>query len=176
GRCSIPVRRHWRLNERHYGDLQGKNKVESANIYGAEQVKSWRRGYSTPPPPLDYSDPRHPVHDPRYQYVAPGALPSTECLADVVTRLLPYFYDAIVPDMYQYGSVLVVAHGNSLRAVVKHLENIDDHAIESLDIPTGVPRSYVLDEDMRVKSGKYLGDPERIEAAAKAVAAQATKQ
>ncbi|MCL4433890.1 MAG: 2,3-diphosphoglycerate-dependent phosphoglycerate mutase [Actinobacteria bacterium] len=173
-RCWIPVRRHWRLNERHYGDLQGKHKVKSAETYGAEQVKAWRRGYSTPPPPLEYSDPRHPVHDTRYQHVAPGALPSTECLADVVQRMLPYFYDSIVPDIYRYGSVLVVAHGNSLRAMVKQLENIDDKAIENLNIPTGIPRRYILDEDMSLKSSTYLGDPEEIEAATEAVAAQAT--
>ncbi len=173
-RCWIPVRRHWRLNERHYGDLQGKNKHESTDIYGAEQVKTWRRGYSTPPPPVAPDDPRHPANDPRYHHVPTSALPATECLADVVSRMLPYFYDTIVADLYLYRSVLVVAHGNSLRALVKHLENISDRDIEGLDIPTGVPRRYILEENLEIKEVGYLGDPKKIEEATRAVAAQTT--
>jgi 2,3-bisphosphoglycerate-dependent phosphoglycerate mutase len=173
-RCWIPVRRHWRLNERHYGDLQGKNKQESTGVYGEEQVKVWRRSYSTPPPPVALDDPRHPVNDPRYHHVPASALPPTECLADVVSRILPYFYDTIVADLYRYRSVLVVAHGNSLRALVKHLEGISDREIEELDIPTGVPRRYVLEDSLEIKEAGYLGDPEKIKEAARAVAAQAT--
>ena len=155
-RCWIPVHRHWRLNERHYGDLQGKNKRESTEIYGEGQVKAWRRSYATPPPPVALDDPRHPANDPRYHQVPASALPSTECLADVVSRMLPYFYDAIVADLYQYRSVLVVAHGNSLRALMKHLENISDEDIEGIDIPTGVPRRYILEENLKIKEVAYL--------------------
>ncbi|HEY1635438.1 MAG TPA: phosphoglyceromutase [Acidimicrobiales bacterium] len=174
GRLWLPVRRHWRLNERHYGDLQGLNKKETAARYGAEQVKAWRRGYATPPPPLDPDDENHPRHDPRYRDLPPDVLPATECLRDVVDRLLPYWHDAIVPDLRSGRRVLVVAHGNSLRALVKHLEGISDEDIPALDIPTGIPRRYELDDDLAPRYAAYLGDPAAAEAAAQAVAGQAS--
>ena len=169
----IPVRRHWRLNERHYGALQGLNKKETADRHGAEQVHVWRRSYDTPPPPLDLDDERHPIHDPRYASLAPEQLPATECLADVVERMLPYWYDDIVPDLRAGRTVLVAAHGNSLRALVKHLDGIPDDEIPNLNIPTGIPLRYLLDKDLKVLERAYLGDPEAAEAAAAAVAAQA---
>lgn len=173
GRSYLPVRRHWRLNERHYGALQGLDKKETAERHGAEQLKAWRRGYATPPPPLSLEDPGHPVHDHRYAEVPPSALPSTECLADVVRRLMPYWEDAIAPDLVAGRTVLVVAHGNSLRALIKHLEGISDGDIAALDVPTGVPRLYELDRRLEVASARYLGDPEVIAAATEAVARQA---
>ena len=169
----IPVVRHWRLNERHYGDLQGLNKKETAEKHGQDQVHIWRRAYSTAPPPLDPGDDRHPMHDRRYRNLPPELLPATECLADVVERMLPYWYDAIVPDLTDGKTVLVVAHGNSLRALVKHLDGISDDEIPSLNIPTGVPLRYELDGDMRAVSSEYLGDPVAIAAAAESVAKQA---
>ena len=172
-RSWLPVRRHWRLNERHYGALQGLDKKETAELHGADQVFQWRRGYDTPPPALEASDERHPSHDIRYKQLPPDALPATECLADVVERMLPYWHDAIVPDLRTSRSVLVVAHGNSLRALVKHLDGISDEAIPELNIPTGAPLRYELDEDLSVVSSGYLGDPEAIAAAAEAVARQA---
>jgi len=173
GRPWLPVRRHWRLNERHYGALQGLDKRASSERFGAEQVKAWRRGYDTPPPALDPDDERHPSKDPRYRLVPPEALPLTECLADVVARMVPYWQDAIVPDLRAYKAVLVVAHGNSLRALVKHLEHISDEDIVSVDIPTGIPRRYRLDDSLQVKEAFYLGDPEAAKKAAAKVAAQA---
>ncbi|MDH5422705.1 MAG: 2,3-diphosphoglycerate-dependent phosphoglycerate mutase [Acidimicrobiia bacterium] len=172
-RSWLPVRRHWRLNERHYGALQGLDKKETSELHGSDQVFQWRRGYDTPPPALEPSDPRHPAHDPRYRHLSPDVLPATECLADVVERMLPYWHDAIVPDLRTSGSVLVVAHGNSLRALVKHLDGISDEAIPELNIPTGAPLRYELDDDLSVVSSGYLGDPEAIAAAAQAVARQA---
>ena len=172
-RSWLPVRRHWRLNERHYGALQGLDKKETAELHGADQVFQWRRGYDTPPPALEASDERHPAHDVRYKQLSPDVLPATECLADVVERMLPYWHDAIVPDLRTSGSVLVVAHGNSLRALVKHLDGISDEAIPELNIPTGAPLRYELDDDLSVVSSGYLGDPEAIAAAAEAVARQA---
>ena len=173
-RSWLPVRRHWRLNERHYGALQGLNKAETAAQHGAEQVHTWRRSYDIPPPPLELDDERHPVHDPRYAALAPEQLPATECLKDVVDRMLPYWYDVIIPDLRDTKSVLVVAHGNSLRALVKHLEDISDEEIPDLNIPTGVPRVYELGNDMRpTRDGRYLGDPDEIAKAAQAVANQA---
>ena len=172
-RSWLPVRRHWRLNERHYGALQGLDKKETAELHGADQVFQWRRGYDTPPPALEASDERHPSHDIRYKQLPPDVLPATECLADVVERMLPYWHDAIVPDLRTSGSVLVVAHGNSLRALVKHLDGISDEAIPELNIPTGAPLRYELDDDLSVVSSGYLGDPEAIAAAAEAVARQA---
>jgi 2,3-bisphosphoglycerate-dependent phosphoglycerate mutase len=173
-RLWLPVRRHWRLNERHYGALQGLDKKETAARHGAEQVKAWRRGYTTPPPPLDPDDTNHPRHDPRYRQLPPDVLPATECLRDVVVRLLPYWHDAIVPDLRAGRQVLVVAHGNSLRALVKHLEGISDEDIPSLDIPTGIPRRYELDDQLSPRRAAYLGDPAAAEAAAQAVAGQAS--
>ena len=169
----IPVRRHWRLNERHYGALQGLNKKETAERYGKDQVHEWRRSYSTRPPALAPSDDRHPSHDRRYADRAPEQLPSAECLADVVERMLPYWYDNIVPDLRSDRSVLVAAHGNSLRALVKHLDGISEEEIANLNIPTGIPAHYELDEHLQVVSRAYLGDPEAAAAAAAKVAAQA---
>jgi 2,3-bisphosphoglycerate-dependent phosphoglycerate mutase len=173
GRSYLPVRRHWRLNERHYGALQGLDKRETAALHGAEQVRAWRRGYRTPPPPLPRDHPSHPRADPRYRNVPPSALPDTECLADVVRRLRPYWEDAIAPDLFAGLTVLVVAHGNSLRALVKELEHIGDDEIVDLDIPTGIPRVYELSETLEPRSWRYLGDPEAARRAAEAVARQA---
>ncbi|HEX3947359.1 MAG TPA: 2,3-diphosphoglycerate-dependent phosphoglycerate mutase [Acidimicrobiales bacterium] len=177
GRGWLPVRRHWRLNERHYGALQGRNKKETAEQYGAEQVLAWRRSYDVPPPPLADDDPEHPAGDLRYRQVPASALPATECLADVVRRALPYWDDAIVPDLLAAGAtgggVLVVAHGNSLRALRKHIDGITDDAIVGLEIPTGIPYRYRLADDLSVVDAGYLGDPEAAKAAAEAVARQA---
>ena len=172
GQPWLPVRRSWRLNERHYGDLQGKNKRQTAEQYGDEQTHLWRRSYDVPPPPVSPDSPEHPRNDPRYRRLAPDVLPATECLKDVVARVLPYWYDALVPELRAGLVVLVVAHGNSLRALVKHLEAISDADIADLNIPTGVPRRYLLDDDLRVAEAGYLGDQAAIEAAAAAVAAQ----
>ncbi|RMG16727.1 MAG: 2,3-diphosphoglycerate-dependent phosphoglycerate mutase [Deltaproteobacteria bacterium] len=172
-RLWIPVHKHWRLNERHYGALQGLNKKETAREHGEEQVFVWRRSYDVPPPPLEPDDPRHPRHDPRYALLPPDLLPATECLADVVHRMLPYWYDAIVPDLRAGRRVLVCAHGNSLRALVKHLDGISDAEIPKLNIPTGIPLVYTLDGDLRAVSHRYLGDPEAARKAAEAVARQA---
>ncbi len=169
----IPVRRHWRLNERHYGALQGLNKKDTAVQYGPDQVHLWRRSYATPPPALERSDERHPCHDRRYMDLAPEQLPATECLADVVDRMLPYWYDAIVPDLRSGKHVLVVAHGNSQRALVKHLEGISDADIADLNVPTGIPAVYRLDTDLKVLEHGYLGDVSLAEEAAARVASQA---
>ncbi len=170
----IPVKRHWRLNERHYGALQGLDKKETAERHGKEQVHVWRRSYDTPPPALDWDDERHPRHDPRYASLAPEQLPATECLKDVVDRMLPYWYDAIVPDLRDGKRLLIGAHGNSLRALVKHLDGIADDVIPELNIPTGIPLVYELDGDLRpVGPGRYLGDEEAARRAAEAVAKQA---
>jgi len=169
----IPVLRNWRLNERHYGALQGLNKKETADKYGLEQVHVWRRSYATPPPALEPGDDRHPASDRRYASLAPEQLPATECLADVVDRMLPYWYDSIVPDLRAGRTTLVVAHGNSLRALVMHLDGISQDAISELNIPTGMPRLYGFDADLSVVDARYLGEPEAVAAAAAAVAAQA---
>ncbi len=173
-RVWIPVRRHWRLNERHYGALQGLDKKETAREHGEEQVFQWRRSYDVPPPPLPSDDPRHPQHDPRYAQLPPDLLPASECLADVVRRMLPYWHDAIVPDLRAGRCVLVVAHGNSLRALVKHLDGISEEAIPKLNIPTGIPLRYELDQRLRVLRKGYLGDPEEARRKAEAVARQAS--
>jgi 2,3-bisphosphoglycerate-dependent phosphoglycerate mutase len=177
GRPWLPVRRHWRLNERHYGDLEGRNKIETAELHGAEQIKLWRRSYDVPPPPLPDGDPRHPGADPRYRDVPARLLPRSECLADVVVRAVPYFDDAVVPDLLEAGArggaVLIVAHGNSLRALRKVLDGTSDADIVDLEIPTGIPFRYRLDEALGVVSGEYLGDPKAAAAAAAAVARQA---
>ncbi len=169
----LPVRRSWRLNERHYGALQGLNKKEMADKHGAEQVLAWRRSYDVPPPALDADDDRHPYHDLRYAGLAPDVVPATECLRDVVERMLPYWYDVIVPDLRAGRTPLIVAHGNSLRALVKHLDGVSDEDIVGLNIPTGVPLLYDLDADLEPISSRYLGDPEVAKAAAEAVARQA---
>jgi 2,3-bisphosphoglycerate-dependent phosphoglycerate mutase len=169
----LPVRRSWRLNERHYGALQGLNKAQTAQKYGDEQVKLWRRSYDVPPPPLDPSDPRHPAHDDRYRDLPASVLPATECLADVVRRMVPYWEDRIVPDLHAFGGVLVVAHGNSIRAAVKYLKGISDADIVGLEIPTGVPWLFRLAPDLSIEDDRFLGDPEAVRAAAEAVARQA---
>lgn len=173
GRQYLPVRRSWRLNERHYGALQGLNKKETAERHGDEQVLKWRRSYDIAPPPLDRDDDRHPSHDRRYAELPPDLIPATECLKDVVVRMLPYWHDVIVPDLRAGRLPLVVAHGNSLRALVKHLDGIGDQEIIDLNIPTGVPLLYDLDADLKPVSSRYLGDPEVAKAAAEAVARQA---
>ncbi|MEV0001138.1 phosphoglyceromutase [Micromonospora sp. NPDC050980] len=169
----IAVRRSWRLNERHYGALQGKNKKQTLDEYGEEQFMLWRRSYDTPPPPIDDNDEWSQVGDPRYALLPTELMPRTECLKDVVERMLPYWYDSIVPDLLAGRTVLVAAHGNSLRALVKHLDQISDSAIAKLNIPTGIPLRYDLDADLRpqVLGGTYL-DPEAAKAAAAAVANQ----
>lgn len=169
----VPVEKHWRLNERHYGALQGLNKKETSDEFGPEQVQIWRRSYDTPPPPLEVTDPRHPLNDPRYAWMPPELAPATECLADVVDRMLPYWYDEIVPAIRAGKRVLVAAHGNSLRALVKHLDRVSDEDITDLNIPTGIPLVYRLDGELRPISSEYLGDPEAAAAAAEAVARQA---
>jgi 2,3-bisphosphoglycerate-dependent phosphoglycerate mutase len=171
-RLWIPVHRSWRLNERHYGALQGKDKKEVKEQYGEEQFKLWRRSFDVPPPPLDDDDPYSQVHDPRYADLG-DELPRTECLKDVIARLLPYWVESIVPDLQAGRTVLVAAHGNSLRAIVKHLDQISDEDIAELNIPTGMPLVYELDEKMEptVKGGRYL-DPEAAAEAAAAVANQ----
>jgi 2,3-bisphosphoglycerate-dependent phosphoglycerate mutase len=171
-RLWVPTRRHWRLNERHYGDLQGKNKAETTAQYGSEQVKVWRRSYDVPPPPLGLDDPRHPRFDDRYAVLPPDLLPATECLKDVVARMLPYWHDHICTDLLEGRLVLVAAHGNSLRALVKHLDGIADADIAELNIPTGVPLLYELDDHLQPVSSGYL-DPEAAAAGAAESAAQA---
>lgn len=169
----IDVRRHWRLNERHYGALQGLNKKQTAEKYGEEQTFIWRRSYDTPPPPLELNDERHPANDPRYRVLAPDVLPATECLADVVERFLPYWFDVIVPAVRAGRRLLVVAHGNSLRALVKHLDGISDAEIAELNIPTGIPLLYELDAQLKPTARRYLGDADAARKAAEAVARQA---
>ena len=174
GQPWLPVQRSWRLNERHYGALQGLDKKATTERHGEAQTKLWRRSYDVPPPPVATDDPEHPSSDPRYRLLAPDALPATECLKDVVVRVLPYWHDAVVPQLRAGLTVLIVAHGNSLRALVKHLEGIADDDIAELNIPTGAPRRYVFDERLRVVESGYLGDAEAVAAAAAAVAKQAS--
>jgi 2,3-bisphosphoglycerate-dependent phosphoglycerate mutase len=167
----IPVKRNWRLNERHYGALQGLDKAETRAKHGDEQLKLWRRSYDTPPPPIEAGSQWDCADDPRY---APGDIvPTSECLADVVARMMPYWYDSIVADVRTYDTTLVVAHGNSLRALVKHLDGISDDEIAELNIPTGVPLVYELDDKARAIKSRYLGDADAVAAKAAAVAAQA---
>jgi len=169
----IPVERNWRLNERHYGALQGLNKADTAKEYGPEQVHIWRRSYDVPPPPLSADDPRNPRVDPRYRDVDPLLLPVTECLKDTLERVMPYWHDVIIPSIKGGKKVIIAAHGNSLRALVKHLDHISDEDITGLNIPTGIPLVYELDEDCRAIRHYYLGDPEAAKAAAEKVAKQA---
>jgi len=173
-RLWIPVRRSWRLNERHYGALQGLNKAETAAEHGEEQVQVWRRSYDVRPPAVSISDDRHPGHDPRYSALPSDVLPACESLNDVVIRMLPYWHDSIVPDLRAGLTPIVSAHGNSLRALVKHLDGISDDEIPSLNIPTGVPLLYTLDDGLKVIASRYLGEPNEIEAAQAAIAAQAS--
>ena len=171
-RMWIPVRKSWRLNERHYGALQGLNKAETAKKFGDEQVKIWRRSYAMPPPALSPDDERHPGRDPRYASLPKDLLPLTESLESTVTRFLPYWHDQIVPDVLAGRRVLIAAHGNSLRALVKHLDGVSQEQIVSLNIPTGIPLVYELDADLKPLGSRYLGDPEAAKKAAEAVANQ----
>jgi 2,3-bisphosphoglycerate-dependent phosphoglycerate mutase len=168
----IPVRHTWRLNERHYGALQGLNKAETAAKFGDEQVKIWRRSYDTPPPPLTPEDERFPAKDPRYANVAKEELPLTECLKDTVARVLPYWNETIAPDIKARKRVVIAAHGNSLRALVKYLDNLSEAEIMELNIPTGVPLVYEFDDNLKPLKHYYLGDPAEIAAAMDAVAKQ----
>jgi len=155
-RLWLPVEKSWRLNERHYGGLQGLNKAETAAKYSDEQVHIWRRSYATPPPALEEDDERHPRHDPRYRDLDPAMLPRTECLKDTVARVLPYWHERIAPEIRKGSRVLISAHGNSLRGLVKYLDDIDDDAIPKLEIPTGRPLVYELDPDLRPLKHYYL--------------------
>lgn len=168
----LPVHLHWRLNERHYGALQGLNKAETAAIHGEAQVKLWRRSYAVPPPPLSPDDPRHPGRDRRYAGLAPSELPLTESLEDTVVRFLPYWHETIAPAVRSGRRVIISAHGNSLRALVKYLDDISDDDIVEFNIPTGIPLVYELDDDLRPIRHYYLGDPEAAKRAAEAVARQ----
>jgi len=173
GQVWLPVQRHWRLNERHYGALQGLDKKATTDRHGAEQTHLWRRSYDIPPPPVTPDSPEHPANEPRYRLLPPDVLPASECLRDVVARVLPYWYDAIAPQLLAGLDVLVTAHGNSLRALLMHLEGVSEEEIAEINIPTGAPRRYRFDESLGVVEAAYLGDAEAIAAAAAAVAAQA---
>jgi 2,3-bisphosphoglycerate-dependent phosphoglycerate mutase len=168
----IPVTRDWRLNERHYGALQGLNKSETAAKFGEDQVKIWRRSYDVPPPELEQTDPRYPGNDRRYAGLSREELPLTECLKDTVARVLPWWHECLAPQIKAGKRVLVVAHGNSLRALVKYLDNIPEDAIVNLNIPTAMPLVYELDGDLKPIKNYYLGDAEKVKAAMEAVAAQ----
>ena len=171
-RMWIPVRHSWRLNERHYGALQGLDKAETAAKFGDAQVKIWRRAYDTPPPALEDGDPRLEINDPRYADLAPGEFPKTECLKDTVARFLPYWHETIAPTLRDGRRVIIAAHGNSLRALVKYLDGISDAEIVELNIPTGQPLVYELDDELQPIRHYYLGDEEAIRAAMEAVANQ----
>ncbi len=168
----ITVHRSWRLNERHYGALQGLNKAEMAVQFGEAQVKIWRRSYDIRPPALTPDDERYPGNDPRYAKLAKDDVPFTECLKDTVARFLPYWNETIAPAVRRGERVLIAAHGNSLRALVKHLDHVGDQEIVELNVPTGIPLVYDLDDDLKPLRSFYLGDPEKVKAAASAVAAQ----
>ena len=168
----LPIHNTWRLNERHYGALQGLNKAQTAEQYGDKQVKIWRRSYDVPPPSLTQEDPRWPGHDPRYQNMAAADIPLAECLKDTVARFLPFWHETVVPALKSGQRVVIAAHGNSLRALVKYLDNISDDDIVELNIPTGIPLVYELDDDLRPLRHYYLGDAEAVAKAAAAVAAQ----
>ena len=172
----ILIMYNWRLNERHYGALQGLNKAETAEKFGEKQVHVWRRSYDTPPPELDMDDERHPRFDERYKNMSAEDLPATECLKDTVERFLPYWHEQIAPDIKSEKKVLIVAHGNSIRALVKYLDNISDEEIVGLNIPTGVPLVYELDDNLQAIKHYYLGDQEEIAKKAAAVAAQGKVQ
>jgi 2,3-bisphosphoglycerate-dependent phosphoglycerate mutase len=168
----IPIHNSWRLNERHYGALQGLNKAEMAEKFGEAQVLVWRRSYDTPPPALEATDPRHPGSDPRYAALAPGEIPRTECLKDTVARFLPYWHETIAPAVQSGRRVLIAAHGNSLRALVKYLDDVSETDIIGLNIPTAIPLVYELDGALKPLRHYYLGDPSMVDAAVKAVANQ----
>jgi 2,3-bisphosphoglycerate-dependent phosphoglycerate mutase len=168
----LPVHKDWRLNERHYGALQGLNKSETAARHGEEQVKIWRRSYDVPPPPMDLTDSRHPRNDPRYKNVDPSLLPNAESLKDTVARFLPLWNDTIAKRITKGEKVLIVAHGNSLRALMQHLENMTPDEIMGVNMPTGIPLMYELDKDLKVIKKEFIGDPEDVKAAIEAVANQ----
>jgi len=168
----IPVHRSWRLNERHYGDLQGLNKAETAAKYGDDQVLIWRRSYDTPPPALEKSNPHYPGNDPRYGGLSDKELPLTECLKDTVARFLPYWHETILPAIQSGKKVIIAAHGNSLRALVKYLDEVSENEIVQLNIPTGMPLVYELDAALKPIKHYYLGDPEQVKKAMAAIAAQ----
>jgi 2,3-bisphosphoglycerate-dependent phosphoglycerate mutase len=172
----IPVVKNWRLNERHYGALQGLNKSETAAQHGEEQVKIWRRSYDVPPPVLDATDPRHPGNSPLYKSLDKGDIPATECLKDTVARFVPYWENTIAPDIRSGKKVIIAAHGNSLRALVKYLDNISDKDILELNIPTGMPLVYELDENLKSLKSYYLGDAEEVARAMAAVANQGSRK
>ena len=172
----IPEHKHWRLNERHYGALQGLNKAQTGEKYGEAQVKIWRRSYDVPPPPLTRDDERFPGKDPRYQDLKLKDIPLSECLKDTVARTLPYWHEAIAPAVKSGQRVIVCAHGNSLRGLVKYLDNVSDQEILELNIPTGIPLVYELDDNLKPLRHFYLGDPGAVKMAAKAVADQAKKK
>lgn len=172
----IPVYNSWRLNERHYGALQGLNKSEMAQKYGEEQVLIWRRSYDIRPPALEKNDPRYPGNDPRYKELKPNELPLTECLKDTVARFLPYWKETIAPQVACGKRVIIAAHGNSLRALVKYLDNVSDEAIVQLNIPTGIPLIYELDDKLKPIKNYYLGDPQDLAKAMASVANQGKKK
>lgn len=172
----LPVQKSWRLNERHYGALQGLNKAETAEKHGMEQTNIWRRSYDIPPPPLTADDERFPGKDPRYASLSPAELPLTECLKDTVERFLPYWHETIAPVVQSGQRVLIAAHGNSLRALAKYLDNVSDEEIVGLNIPTGIPLVYELDDELKPLRHFYLGDPEAIKKATEAVAGQLQKK
>jgi len=175
-RMWIPVERSWRLNERHYGALQGLDKAQTVAQHGEAQVKIWRRSYDVAPPPLGMDERRHPRFDPRYAAIDPKELPASESLKDTLERVQPFWHARIAPELRSGGNVLVVAHGNSLRALVKMLDNVADSDITELNIPTGVPLLYELDSELRPRGSRYLGDPAAIDAAAEAVKRQTEKR
>lgn len=171
----LPTEATWRLNERHYGALQGLNKAETAATHGEDQTHLWRRSYDIPPPPLTLDDPRHPARDPRYAKVPPGMLPLTESLKETISRVLPYWHETIVPAIRRDERVIIAAHGNSLRALVKYLDRISDTDILGLNIPTGIPLVYDLDDTLSAVGHRYLGDPDAVARATAAVANQLKK-
>jgi 2,3-bisphosphoglycerate-dependent phosphoglycerate mutase len=175
-RMWTPVERHWRLNERHYGALQGLNKAQTVAQHGEAQVKIWRRSYDVPPPPMALDDPRHPRFDPRYAGIDPKSLPATESLKDTLARVLPFWESRIVPELRANKNVLVVAHGNSLRALVKMLDMMSESDIVEFNIPTGIPMLYELDEQLQPVSRRFLGDAQAIASAQEAVRRQAEKK
>jgi len=172
----IPVFKSWRLNERHYGALQGLNKAQTAEKYGMEKVHAWRRSYDVPPPQLDTDDDRYPGKDPKYRYLTSDLLPRSECLKDTLERVLPYWYDSIVPALKDGKKVIVAAHGNSLRSLVKYFDNMTDQEITDLNIPTGIPLIYELDDNLNTLRHYYLGDPEEVKKAEEAVKNQTKKK
>jgi 2,3-bisphosphoglycerate-dependent phosphoglycerate mutase len=172
----LPVYHSWRLNERHYGALQGLNKTEMVEKHGMEQVKIWRRSYNVPPPALTPESPYYPGRDPRYSQVLPGELPLTECLKDVVARFLPYWHQTLAPAVQSGQRVMIAAHGNSLRALVKYLDNVPEGEIVDLNIPTGIPLVYELEEDLKPIRHYYLGDPDKVQAAIQSVQDQLKKK